>query len=56
MKSVLNKGTAISISEENVIQITFVKGTLVLIYEDGTTTSYTKESLNNCILNVVDEF
>ena len=56
MKSVLNKGTDILISEKNVIQITFVKGTLIVIYEDGTTTSYSKESLNNCILNIVDEF
>ena len=56
MKTIINKDGFTTISKLNIEQITFVNGNLIVIYEDGTTSSFSKESLGNGVLNIVDNF
>lgn len=52
MKLIVKTETTFYTTEE-VKSVTFVNGCLVVIFDDGSTTTYTKDSLDNGVITIV---
>lgn len=54
MKLIVKTKTSFYTIEDEIKSVTFVNGCLVVIFDDGSTNSYTKESLENGTITIVN--
>lgn len=54
MKLIVKTKTSFYTIEEEIKSVTFVNGRLVVIFDDGSTSSYSKESLDDGTITIVN--